>query len=225
MQTAAGTHYQLINFRGDLANDPFDTTRHRATAPTGGTANAASFASYALNSWLFLVATFDTAGANGDQKLLIGNLTTPPTEPSAYTAQQVGSGTPGETVSPFTFGNNANSTTRVFIGDIAAVSFFNRVLTANEIYQVWRFNAPLSGRIVQSHYGLLGTGTQPDWSGNGRTGTVTGATVSAHVPLGPLFAWSAEDSYVVAAAGGRTTKNTRAAPLGINLGMNRSMGL
>ena len=43
---------------------------------------------------------------------------------------------------------------------------------------------PLASTLVFCMLGYAGTGTQPDWSGNGNNGTVTGATVADHVPLG-----------------------------------------
>jgi hypothetical protein len=49
------------------------------------------------------------------------------------------------------------------------------------------------------HLGFAGTGTQPDLSGHGNSGTVTGATVGAHVPLGPMFGLDAALPYRVAA--------------------------
>jgi hypothetical protein len=48
---------------------------------------------------------------------------------------------------------------------------------------------PIAGCVGFWHLGANGVGTQPDWSGNANAGTVTGATVSDHVPLGPWFGY------------------------------------
>lgn len=37
--------------------------------------------------------------------------------------------------------------------------------------------------VLFENYGWNGVGTQPDWSGKGNNGVVTGATVASHVPL------------------------------------------
>ena len=48
-------------------------------------------------------------------------------------------------------------------------------------------------------------GTQPDWSGNGNSGAVTGATVADHVPLGPPFGFDPEWQGITTVAAGGVT--------------------
>ena len=60
--------------------------------------------------------------------------------------------------------------------------------------QALQFNLhPTTNTLLLSHYGYNGTGTQPDWSGNGHNGTVTGATVADHVPMPPAFPYGDDD--------------------------------
>ena len=40
--------------------------------------------------------------------------------------------------------------------------------------------------------GYNGTGTQPDWSGNANSCTVSGATLSNHAPIGAPFAFNGD---------------------------------
>lgn len=68
-------------------------------------------------------------------------------------------------------------------GEIGPVAIFNRALTLGEI-QSWQFDPRvLSGCVGFWNLGDNGTGTQPDFSGNGNSGTVTGATWSDNPPL------------------------------------------
>ena len=66
------------------------------------------------------------------------------------------------------------------------------MLSLAEITQHWMRSQNHANSKVLMHVGYNGTGTQADWSGHGNSGTVTGATVSAHVPLGPQFGFDPE---------------------------------
>lgn len=93
---------------------------------------------------------------------------------------------------------------------LALLMIWNRILTIGELEaQRWRPHKN-NGCVFFAHYGFNGTGTQPDWSGNGNSGTVTGATVSPHVPLGPPFGFS--NTILSILAGGFTPKITRNHP-------------
>lgn len=82
-----------------------------------------------------------------------------------------------------------------FQGRIAAVQFWSAALTEGEI------RAAMGGRIVRAvsrtlHWEMVtNAASEPDWSGNLRTGTITGATIAPHAPKGPLvsgaFGWLA----------------------------------
>lgn len=159
----------------------------RATTNCLAYGNTANFAAYALNAWNFCAARYDTGAATGDQNVYVGNLSTPLAEPSAYASQAVGTGAVGgDAGSDARIGNNA-ADNGAMQGDIAFFGLWNRYLTYGEMLaQQWHPH-PTEGCVVFLMLGWNGTSTQPDWSGNLNNGTVTGATVAAHVPLRALY--------------------------------------
>lgn len=141
-----------------------------------------------LNAWQLLAFTFDTgAGAGEVINIYMGDLTTLAVE-STYGSTADGSGAIStDAAGNLVVGNRSSTFNRAFPGDIAVVTYVNAVLSLNQIRD-WQFRPrQLVNSVLYSHYGFNGTGTQPDWSGNGNSGTVTGATVADHVPLGPAF--------------------------------------
>jgi hypothetical protein len=135
--------------------------------------------------WNFGAATWDNGGVAGDQQLWYGDLSTPVAEVSSYGQQSVGG--PGHDVSANSALVGMNSTTPdgEFDGKVAFVAAWDTVLTVGQmraqqfsLLPLWRSNLKLF-----THCGFNGVGTQIDWSGNGYTGSVTGATWSNHVPL------------------------------------------
>lgn len=173
--------------------------RRGAGTPTSAVTALANTPAIAQDAWSFVGCCWNTGGANGDQKLFHGNLATLAAEATGYSTQSVGSGTiQSDNALVARIGQYA--TTNPFAGAIAWVGVWNRVLTLAEIQQQQFHPHLASGCVVFTHLGLMGTGTQPDWSGNGNTGTVTGATVSDHVPLGPLFSYGGSLPYVISAA-------------------------
>ncbi len=198
---AANAYYEMA-WRADQAGDYFLADRQRATADALCQANAANFAAYGLNKWLFVVFVFDTGGANGDQKILIGDLTRPAAEPSSYTTQTAGSGSISTNYgsSNFFVGNQAGALTREFKGRIAWVGVWNTALTTQQIIsEQFRPRVLPGNTVLFSHLGYPGT-TCPDWSGNAIGATVTGATNTSHVPMAPLFGGTRTPSYIAAAA-------------------------
>lgn len=135
------------------------------------------------DSWQFVAAVFNTGGADADQKLFHGTLTSLAAE-TGYQVQQVGSGAVVSDAAHNLFIGNFNSGTfGAFAGRIAWVAHWNRVLTLAEIRAQQFRPHKTSGCVLFMHLGFNGTGTQPDHSGNFNSGTVTGATVAPHVPL------------------------------------------
>ncbi len=174
-----------LSWRADLAGDEFQFNRETAGTDIGANANAANFAAYGLNKWLFIACVYDDNSATAtDQKILMGDLTTPAAEPSAYTSQTAGTlaGSTNYGTAVLAIGNNNASTTREFNGDFAFFSAFNVALTNQQIIAHQFRPRKTPNTVFISH--LHGTGTQRDYSGNAVAGTVTGATNSgAHVPL------------------------------------------
>jgi hypothetical protein len=150
------------------------------------------------NVWNFVCATWNTGGAAGDQRLYVGTLTANAAEAS-YSSQTAGSGSVGDNSGADLIGCNRSTGGIALVGRMAVVALWNRQLTLGEIIeQQWR-PRPTSGCVLMAHLGYNGTGSQPDWSGNGNAGTVTGATVIDHVPVASPFAWVPDySSYVVA---------------------------
>lgn len=215
-----------VVFRADQANDPLQCGRQRSSTYATAYANTANFAAFGYSKWLFLVFCWDTAGASAAQRLLIGDVTTQPAEPSAYSSQAEGSGTTDNSVGHCEMGNTATATwVREFHGRIQTAAIWNRILSSAEILSQWRQMKPLSGCLGFWVLGRNGVNSQFDYSGNGNAGTVTSATVGddpSRLPFAPMRAWG----YIPGAApAGRTTKNTRPNPLGIEVGMGWQMSI
>lgn len=197
MSTTIGANGDKIYMKG-LGNNTeelaFDSTtvmavrRGRATAAALATATLTNFAAWGANKWLFLAGTCNTS-VSGDNKLFIGDLTTPAAEPSSYGGSQtVGSGTVGNNNGAAAIVGNRSSDNRNWNGRIALVGVWNRLLTQGELWdQQWRPH-PTSGNVFFIPFGFNSGGTQFDWSVLGaNNGTITGATVADHVPLPPLY--------------------------------------
>ena len=149
----------------------------------------------ALNTWKFVAATFDTGGGAGEIiNLYTGGLNTIATE-SSYTSPADGSGAvTADASGDFVIGNVGVATfNQAFEGRIAFFGVWNRALSLGEI-RAQQFRPHVtSGCVLFQYLGFAGTGTQPDYLGNANAGTVTGATVSDHVPIGPI--WGRADGW------------------------------
>lgn len=185
-----------FRFATDDANN-WALRRNRATANI----NVISNSYITTNAWNFVAGVFDSAGADGDQRLYIGDDTTTVVEVSSYATQVVGSGALNDiTGSNFLVGDGP-SFLGPFGGRIAVVGMWNTVLTLGQIRSLQWFPRNLFSPLLLCQYGFNGTGTQADLSGNGNAGTVTGATVIDHVPLGPPFGFDVGLLVAVLAAG------------------------
>lgn len=131
----AGNGYLDCNWRGDLAGDYFFCERERGTGATSIVlqANAANYTHYGLNKWLWIVARWDTAGANADQSLWIGDESNNPAAPSAYTTQTVGSGAASTTAGSVTIGNSKVTTTRWIEGRVGFHALFPTKLSDADV--------------------------------------------------------------------------------------------
>jgi len=152
------------------------------------------------NAWQCIACRWDFNGASSDQQIFVGSLTVAATEVS-YANQSVGSGTNNNSADNLFVGNVSATGTASFPGRIAFAGLWNRYLTLGEIHAQQFRPHVTSGCVLFVELGYAGTSTQPDWSGNGNNGTVTGATVADHVPIpfrrsGPLYV-----PYTVAALG------------------------
>jgi len=102
---------------------------------------------------------------------------------ATYASRTVGTGATQTVVDDVIIGNrHAASFNAAWQGTISTFVWHNARLTQAEL-NVWAERPqPLAGTTkLFLELGWAGTGTQPDLSGNGNNGTVTGATVSNHV--------------------------------------------
>jgi len=190
-----GARFGLNPIGAAVAEIPRATVFLTINAPLG------NLASYGANKWVYLAVSMDTAGADGDQVILCGDLNTIATEPSSYNAQAVGSGADSDdSAADMTVGRlDDNFRWR---GEMASIMIFDTAFSVAEI-QAQQFSPiPIQQPVLYVNYGFNGTGTQIDLSGQAvaNNGTVTGATVADHVPLRPPFGFHDERVFVVAPA-------------------------
>jgi hypothetical protein len=158
----------------------------RAIAGLGVSATPANTPHFALNTWCDFAVTWDFAGADTDQHLYGGNLSNPFTEATTYASQVAGSGTATEsTAANPQIGGMFDTGLRAFPGRIAWLLIFNRQLSLGELRALQ--HRPYKTADCVGFWHLYGTGTQQDLSGHLNNGTVTGATASAHPPMGIPF--------------------------------------
>jgi hypothetical protein len=140
---------------------------------------------FAANQWNFVAVAYQFGTTNGG--IYHGTLTT------TATLQALATNNTGATVGDDGASNyfiGGNSTANNFTGRIARIQHFNVLLTAAQITAL-QFNprVNLAGCVLWIELGIDGVGTQPNLCGNSaNNGTVTGATVGDHVPLGAWFA-------------------------------------
>ncbi len=216
----SGTNQKLCGFSGGSGNVIVQVTR--ASVSTQYITNTTPLSS--TGTWYCLAVTFDSGAAAGQVvNIYTGTLTSPLTEATYGTATDGSGGVSSDASSNFFWGNRSNFDLP-FQGDIAIGMIFNRALSLGELKSLqWRPRM-ISGCVDFQILGYNGTGSQPDWSGNGNAGTVTGATQSAtHVPLPPPFGMEGGWEGAAVSQSGRTTKNTRSNPLGIRSGMGFRM--
>jgi hypothetical protein len=187
-ETTAGTSHNLL-FLDNGGNPSLRLNIARATITMQSQALLTTFAHYATGRWLCLVAMWNSAGGNGDQRLFIGTQCAPLSEASAYVTQLVGSGAVGNDASAnMAFANTSGGSVSL-PGRLARIDFVrDRVPTVAEAlmwqektkYQLPQGLPPfLLPRTVASYRpGLFGN-VAFDESGNGNHGAVTGATVDA----------------------------------------------
>lgn len=149
-------------------------------------APVANFSAWGTGKWIFVAGVIEIGVA---PRVLVGDLSSVPAEPSAYTTQDAGvAPVTSDAAQNWIVGNGRGiQATFRFGGDVATIHVVAANLTNAELVRQWMRFTPLPTSVLLAHYGFNGTASQPDWSGNGNAGTVTSATVADHVPLGPLF--------------------------------------
>ena len=153
------------------------------------------------NTWVCVMATFDSA-ASPTGRIYTGTLAALLAEATYGTSTAGAGAVSAESSASHTWGNrDVGGFASAFQGRIACGLYLNRVLTLGEGLNLQFFPRLLANTKNFVLLGRNGVGTQPDLSGNGNNGTVTGATASNGPPLGwPFFRSAAEASSVIAAA-------------------------
>ena len=158
-------------------NGRVQARRGRATSP----AVARTSTTIAQDAWAFIAATYNLAGSP-ICRVFLGNETTLATE-AAYAIQNDGAGaTNSDASANMWIGNSSSATTAYFSGLIYDYTFIKAIASLNQIRNWQRRPRNLASVEVEMFLGLHGTGTQPDLSGNGHNGTVTGATQNTTRP-------------------------------------------
>lgn len=153
-----------------------------------------------VNAWNFVVTTGSNDISTNNCRIFVGNLNALVAEVSyASRVDRAAASAFDDSGWPLMLGNRNNST-QSFAGRLGIQAMFNRILTLEEM-QSWQFNPRmLPGCVGLWLLGDNGTGTQPDYSGNGNSGTVTGATQSDNPPLRRRFGRRLLDALYATAA-------------------------
>lgn len=139
-----------------------------------------------LNEWTYVAMVFNASSGAGELvQLYAGDRDTIATE-ITYSSTDDGTGTRlADAANDKWIGNVERASTSEFGGQIGQISYWSRALSLAEV-QDNQFNQVCrSGCVYLSNPGFDGTGTQKDLSGNGNSGTVTGATADLSGP--PIF--------------------------------------
>jgi hypothetical protein len=166
--------------------------RHRATNPQqvilpGVTANE-----WQLLGWVFNIPAGNPKAFRGTLASIVSEVTNSPVN---------GAGTQvDDSASDLDLGARDTGSDAAPMR-VGWVGIWNRELSLGEIRDQQFRPHVTNGCVLFQAPGYAGTGTQPDWSGNGNAGTVTGATVAPHVPLGPLFGRRQSFEFTLAAGG------------------------
>ena len=195
-KTAPGDPDGRLFYRPGADGTTFSMQITRATADQTVTTTASTLST----GWNYMVVTWDVP--NGAPRSYHGDLTTIVTDVSSGATD--GSGTQNDDSNQDLFVGGDPGTFAI-PGDIARFMLFDIDLEIGEIrkQQFHPYGHP--NLVVWSEYGFNGTGAQADYSGNGNSGTVTGATQADHVPLGPPFAFGIgwQGAFTAAAAARR----------------------
>jgi len=144
-------------------------------------------ANITTNKWWLVAMSVNPANGAGDRvRVYVGDLATAARQCAVSAVVDTGSGTHDDAANNLLIGN-WDGLDNAWQGRIACAAVFGAELTLAQV-RSWQFHPrKMSGCVGLWHLGFNGTGTQPDLSGNFNAGTVTGASVGAHVPLRPLF--------------------------------------
>lgn len=173
-QTPSGLHDVLWSF---TASGPFFDV-----PMASGSASADSSKTYATSKWWMNAFTYSDADG---PRIYSGDLATEAAEDPYNSRSTTGTSIAGDIDSTIA---NINTGTVAYQGSIAIFARFNRILTLAEIRR-WQYAPFVDADCVQFYeLGYDGAGTQKNLANLGTSdGTVTSATVAAHVPINSWF--------------------------------------
>lgn len=165
---------------------------------SGDNRNRISAASaVADDTWTFVAATIGT-GETATNVHLYTATTGVITEVSYDTTTNATGTYTSDAGDSLSIGNDAGEV-QGFEGRLAEVRIYTRILAIGEMESVRR-GKHLGSSVL--HMPILGRSAEPDYSGNGNNGTLTGTTVADHPPVGPTFGFDYgwQGAFTVAAA-------------------------
>jgi hypothetical protein len=187
----AGFHCTLMgNAAGSIQMQRKAVSDTRFRSPNG---------TLSSNVWQFLAFVFHPTETVPSGEIHLGTLTMAAAETTPYALTDDMSGALVDDSSANLYlGNSPANTALEFKGDIGVFCIVDRVLTSAEIIS-WQWHPRwIDGTLLLTWPD--GTGTQADYSGTGKSGTVTGATQSTRgLPLGPRFGFDEYAPYTGAA--------------------------
>lgn len=180
----AGADAEFMDFRGDNTPDGFlcSLSRNVGANYCSVSGDMTNFAAYGAgaNKWFCFVVIGDTNSASdADQRILLGDINSPPKEPSAYTAQTRGSGAI-DAGTTFKYGNN-NVDNIVSVARFWRSGLIPRALNQADVGTLYRetrhqlLDARRHGQEFLYQFGTNGRGIVCDESGKNLHGTITGA--------------------------------------------------
>lgn len=129
------------------------------------------------NSWQF-VAGVD-GGAGVAPKLFHGTRSAAVAEVGSYTTQTTPSGSRGDDGANVLYVGNQSTFNAAWPGWIFWIGLYNEALSAGQLRRLQMHPRVTANCRLFMFPGLLGTGTQPDWSGQKNNGTLGGTTALA----------------------------------------------
>ena len=155
--------------------------------------SASSVASVLTTGFQIIAGTWDIT--NGGPRVYRGTLTTIIVDVTNTSVDGAGAQNDDSAFDLFVWNSEESGFDTISPnGRLSRCMIFNTDLSLNQIRGQQFMPHNTANTVLWVEYGYNGTGTQPDWSGNGNSGAVTGLTQSDHIPLAPSFGF---DRYVM----------------------------
>lgn len=179
-QTSAGVGISFLN-NGETGGAGRLNSQIRYSGSDAAAVSANS--TIVVDVWNCVVIVVDSADSQ-HVRFYRGDLSTPLAEAS-YSSTANSTGTIDGQGGPFRVGSNIAASQNC-ASDIATIMFWGSTALTLAQMQMHQFRSypQVAGCELFVQYGWQGVGTQVDYTGTGNNGTVTGATVADHPPIG-----------------------------------------